>query len=244
MTDLELMGHIRERITKNPYYHQIKDKTDRETIINDLFINVWEKINKGEMVNEWEEIKGYVFISGRNNCLKHLREKKRYRETHIDIDISDSNNFKYNDGTERMEHFIKQEEMIDFINNNVEEGIDKTVFDLRMKGMNLPDMSRHLNMDLYELEKINRTIIRYLRTNWFYPKFKERKGKWGDKTDFFYRVFDTYKNTTKDYTVKKRICEDVGINQNAINNHIGNRKLIKGRYYVQILKKNENKMNF
>ncbi len=237
MTDLELMGHIRERITKNPYYHQIKDKTDKETIINDLFMNVWERIGTGELVNEWEEIKGYVFISGRNNCLKYLREKKRYRETHVDIDLSDSNNFKYNDGKERMEHFIQQEEMIDFIDRNVDEGIDKVVFDLRMKGMNLPDMSKYLNMDLTKLERINRTIIRYLRLRWFYPDWENKKGKWGKNNDFFYRLFDTYKNTTKDYNVKKQICEDIGINQNSINNHIGNHKLIKGRYYVKIIKK-------
>jgi len=235
MTDSELMGHIRERITKNPYYHQIQDNMDKETIINDLFLNVWKKIGKGELVNEWEEIKGYVFIAGRNNCLKYLREEKKYRERHVDIDLSDPNDFKYNVDKERMEHFIQQEQMIDFINKNVDEGIDKTVFDLRMKGMNLPQISKHLNMELYELVKINTNTIRRLRTRWFYPNYGERKCKRGTNNGFMYRVFDTYKKTQKDYTIKRELCEDVGINQNSINNHLGNGKLIKGRYYIKII---------
>jgi len=237
MRDEELLGHIKERITKNPYYYQIKDETDRQTIINDLFINVWEKIQKGEMIPKWEEIKGYVFISGRNNCLKYLRDKQRHTNTSVDIDISDSNNFRYDDGTDTMEYFNRQEEMLEFLNNNIDEGIDKVLFDLRREGMTLAEISEYLNMDLYQLEKINRTVIRYLRSRWFYPDWKNRKGKWGDGNDFFYRVFDTYKNTEKDYTVKARICEDIDIKQNSINNHIGNGKLIKGRYYVKIIKK-------
>ena len=237
MRDEELLGHIKEVITKNPYYHQIKDYTDRETIVNDLFMNVWEKIQKGELKKDWQDIKGYVFISGRNNSLQYLRRKQTEVKTHTDIDISDSNNFRYNDGTERMEHFNRQEEMLDFLDKNIDEGIDKIVFDLRREGMSLPEISVYLNKDLDYLEKINRTVIRYLRNRWFYPDWKNRKGKWGNNTDFIYRVVDTYKNTTKDYTVKKRICEDIGINQNSINNHIGNHKLIKGRYFVKILKK-------
>ena len=77
MRDNELLELIEQRVKKNPYYYQIKDKSDRNIIINDLFMNIWEKIRDGEISDKWEEIKGYVFISGRNNCLNYLRKKKK-----------------------------------------------------------------------------------------------------------------------------------------------------------------------
>ena len=49
MKEEELYEKIKELITKNQYYRQIKNKIDRESILNDTYINIWQKINENKL---------------------------------------------------------------------------------------------------------------------------------------------------------------------------------------------------
>jgi DNA-directed RNA polymerase specialized sigma24 family protein len=237
MKDKELLNLIKQRIGKNPYYYQIKDKTDRDTIINDLFMSVWEKIRDGSMSDDWEEIKGYVFISGRNNCLNYLRKKRNEVNRTVDIDLDGSNNFKYDEGTERMEYFDRMAERLDFIKKEVRDDIDSKIITMRMNGYQLSDIAKELDLSVDEVERYNRSIVRYIRERYYNPRFKKHARHWGKLRAFVYTVEDTHTNNFVEYVDKEKIAKDLGTPKKRINEYIDNGRLINGRYKINVQKK-------
>ena len=239
MKDVELLENIKERIRKNPYYYQIKDKTDRDTIINDLFMNVWEKIRSGEMSDEWEEIKGYVFISGRNNCLNFLRKHKNQIKMSIDSDISDSNNFKYDEDTDRVEFIEEENKKIKFLKEiDLLGTMDRKILDMRVEGMMMRDIAEELNEPLEEIERINRNMVRYLRNQWWFTNTMNRRY---DSKDIMYRVYDTKTNTSMVFETQIDICREYLYNRNKMKHYINTGKMFRRRYIIKTILKNKNK---
>lgn len=242
LTEKTLMEHIRERITKNPYYHQIKDKTEKETIINDLFVNVWLKIKNGEMSDKWEDIKGYVFISGRNNCLSYLRKRKEEREKLVSIDADEEyNNYKYNPDTERVEFHNVVEEKLKFMKEELFDE-DLKVMMLRIKGYTLKEIGDMLGKDIMEMERINRNMIRYLRNRWTNKyHFDAVKKKYGSLANLHYKVIDT--KGIEEPTIwinKTELAAYYGVNKHRINEYVCSSHRIDGRYRIKILTNWEN----
>ena len=99
MNEKELMKHIKHLVTCNNYWAQVRDKNDRLTIINDIFMNVWPKILNGHIPNDFEEAKNYIFISCRNTVLSHLRKKKIERDMFVnfeEVNVESSYEMDYN----------------------------------------------------------------------------------------------------------------------------------------------------
>jgi RNA polymerase sigma-70 factor (ECF subfamily) len=53
----------------------VKDEEAAEEIVQEAFINLWEK---RESIDPSREVKSYLSASVRNRCLNHLRDNKRF----------------------------------------------------------------------------------------------------------------------------------------------------------------------
>jgi RNA polymerase sigma factor (sigma-70 family) len=173
MNDIELLNNIKDIATKSPYYHQIKDSFQKETIINDVFISIWNSIRQGNMSSDWEDIKGYAFISCRNNSLQYLRKLKdeRHRE-------SGENALEviYEDEIEdKIEYLNWIDNTLDEIFELIQVPIDREILKLRLRGYTLSQVADELGETYEEIYRISNNTRKYLRRQIDSPYFKPRK---------------------------------------------------------------------
>lgn len=160
MNEIELLKKIEEDIKKNPYYHQIKNKHDREDIIHKTFLYIWKKIKNNQMSNDYDDLKDYIFISTRNNCLLYLRRVQRERSRYV---YDDTYNEKYDTLNEEEDDDAFIQDKIKMIKSLLEYDIDKEVIDLRLGGYSFKEISEILNIDLNKVHNINKTLVRFIR---------------------------------------------------------------------------------
>ena len=159
MNDLQLLKKIKEDIKKNPYYHQIKNKHDKEDIVHKTFMYIWKKIKNNEISDDYDDIQDYIFISTRNNCLLYLRRIQRERSRYV---YGDTYNDKYGTSNE-VENDTFIQEKINYIKSLLIYDIDKQIIDLRLEGYTFKEISDILNIDINKVHNINKTLVRFIR---------------------------------------------------------------------------------
>lgn len=173
MTDNELLNNIQDIATKSPYYHQIKDSFQRETIINDVFISIWKGIKEGNMSSEWQDIKGYAFISCRNNSLQYLRKLKDERDRES---TENALEVLYEDEIDdKIEYLNWIENALDEIFELIQIPIDREILKLRLRGYTLSQVADELGETYEEVYRISNNTRKYLRKQIDSPYFKPRK---------------------------------------------------------------------
>jgi len=234
MNEKELMKHIKHLVTCNNYWAQVRDKNDRLTIINDIFMNVWPKILNGHIPNDFEEAKNYIFISCRNTVLSHLRKKKIERDMFVnfeEVNVESSYEMDYK------EENYKLTKILDFL----ELDIDREIYKLRLEGYTIAEISKILNMDYNRVRNINKSILDYLRKKIKDPNYKR---KIIPKTrNSIYNVIDT----TTDEVVfsskhKRTIADKFKLGRQKINKFIDTDKIFNEKLTIklQILETNPN----
>ena len=237
MKEEELYEKIKELITKNQYYSQIKNKIDRESILNDTYIYIWQKINENKLSNDWEEIKGYCFISCRNNCLNYLRQKQKERSI---LSIEDAIGTKYDsyEIEELDEDIIRK---VKWVFNTLPFDIDKKIMRMRLEGYQLKEIAQELDIDQNRIIMINKSIRNFLRNKWedkdtprYLPRLKNR----------VYVVMDietgekVFKSTVKRVISNKYSLDRKNINDWIDTGRVFNEKLIiKTEYFRNESKK-------
>lgn len=159
MNEIELLSKIKEGIKKNQYFYQIKDEHDRQTIINNTFLLINKNINNGKLSNDYDNLKDYIFISTRNNCLKYLRRKQIERTRYI----SDNTYCEKYDTPIEEEEYTLVDYQIEKIKSLLELDIDKEIIRLRLEGYRFKEISEILNIDEVRIHNIMKTLLRYLR---------------------------------------------------------------------------------
>lgn len=215
MNENELYKNIKQVINKNQYYYQIKNKEDRETVLNDTFMNVWKNINNNNLVNDWEEIKNYVYVSSRNNCLQYLRRKKR-EKSHINID--DVSGKEYNptmDYDTINDDFIQ--ERVKWVMDSLTLDIDKEIFELRFQGYSLDEISEKLNICKKRIVIINNCIRQYLCNK---EKGRDYKRKLRKTEDKKYVVINSLGEKIFESLTKKGVANKYDLETKRINNWI------------------------
>lgn len=168
MKEQELLKIIKDLITKNNYWSQIRDKDDRLTLIHDVFMNVWPKIEDGRVPSNYEECKSYIFISCRNTVLKHLYKVKKERDAKVMIDEVQI------DFTEDNSLSDARQEKINTVLNKLKDGLEKDIFKLRVQGYSIQEISQKLDLTELTVENANRNLIRNARNLIFNKKIKKK----------------------------------------------------------------------
>jgi len=235
MNEKELMKHIKHLVTCNNYWAQVRDKNDRLTIINDIFMNVWPKILNGHIPNDFEDCKNYIFISCRNTVLSHLRKKKVERDTFISLDGGGNVEPSYEMDYKEENYKLRQ------ILNLLELPIDREIYNLRLEGYTIAEIAVILDMDYNRVRNINKSILDYLRKKIKDPNYKR---KIIPKTrNYIYNVIDT----TTDEVVfsskhKRTIADKFKLGRQKINKLIDTDKIFNEKLTIklQILETNPN----
>jgi len=235
MNEKELMKHIKHLVTCNNYWAQVRDKNDRLTIINDIFMNVWPKLQSGHIPNDFEESKNYIFISCRNTVLSHLRKKKVERDMFISLDgegnVESSYEMDYKEENYRLTQIL----------NLLELPIDREIYKLRLDGYKIAEIAVILDMDYNRVRNINKSILEYLRKKIKNPNYKR---KIIPKTrNSIYNVIDTTTDEVIYYSKNKRtIADKFKIKRQSINRFIDTDKIFNEKLTIksQILEINPN----
>jgi len=81
----------------------IHDNEKVEDIVQDVFLNIWEK---GELNASDNQVKSYLYTSVRNRCLNYIRDHKKFNDNIDTTSIEnsfESNRIEYRE----LEHLIK-----------------------------------------------------------------------------------------------------------------------------------------
>ena len=210
MDQYELMKRIKFLITKNTYFRQIKNVSDRETIINDTFMNIWQKIDEGKLSDKLEDLDNYIFISTRNNCLCFLRSKQRERKL---VDIDDTFNppsvDPHNDWERKDEitHIFKFIDKLDMLH------IDREILKLRKKGNTVREISEMLDMEFDEVNQIYKNLMAFLKRAVKRDKIKPRV-----IANYNYIVTNEESGKVNIFTKRLDVCKFL---------HVGERTLLR-----------------
>ena len=214
----ELYKKLRHLITKNIYFSQIKNKEDRETIINNSFINIWARINNGELSKEWDEIKGYCFISLKNNTLEHLRKVKKMNSNiqymdEINTDIEDVEEYIETGLIDKVKRLIQ--------NPMVLNEIQSKIMLEKLNGLTYKEIGELYDLTTEEIRNYVRTAIYRLRNqlglNSGYKTTLHR--------DKLYVITNVNTNKTTTYTSKEVMAKENGLTRRELE------KLIKNGTY-------------
>jgi len=210
MDQYQLMNRIKFLITKNNYFRQIKNVSDRETIINDTFMNIWQKIDEGKLSDKLEDLDNYIFISTRNNCLCFLRSKQRERKL-VDIDdtfnppsVNPHNDWERKD---EIDHIFKFIDKLDMLH------IDREILKLRKKGISVREISEMLDMEFDEVNQLYKNLMAFLKRSIKRGKVKPRV-----IANYNYIVTNVESGEVNIFTKRLDVCKFL---------HVGERTLLR-----------------
>jgi RNA polymerase sigma-70 factor (ECF subfamily) len=61
----------------------INDFSAAEEIVQQVFINIWDKRNN---IEQEKSLSSYLFTSVKNRCLNHIRDSKKFRSYYLDVE--------------------------------------------------------------------------------------------------------------------------------------------------------------
>lgn len=170
ISEKELLKMIRKNLNMQPGFKTYRDKNTRNTIINNSFIKIINKINQGKITTNLNDIKGYMFILCKN---EFNAERKRYNREQKILD-------KNYDITES-EFLIPVKEENDDLNNIFELILrdlklkDDTLYQhllITLDGGNVNRVMSELNIGKNQANNLRRRLYTYINKN--YKKiFKE-----------------------------------------------------------------------
>jgi DNA-directed RNA polymerase specialized sigma24 family protein len=221
----ELYKKLRYLITKNIYFSQIKNKEDRETIINNSFINIWTRINNGELSNEWDEIKGYCFISLKNNTLEYIRSSKKRINNLEYIDEINSDIEIYEEDNDSVE-IDKIKSLIE--NPMVLNKIQSKIMLEKLNGLTHKQIGELYGLTTDQVTKYSKTSINRIR----FELGMENGCKTKIKKSYIYEITNTITNETNAYLNKSIMAKDYGLTRRELKKLIDNK--IYGNYTLII----------
>ena len=65
-------------------YGYIKDQDASQEIVQDVFINLW---NKRDAIDPEKQVKSYLYTSVKNRCLNYIRDHKKFRSFYLDVEL-------------------------------------------------------------------------------------------------------------------------------------------------------------
>jgi len=117
-------------------YKFLKDVELSKEIVHDVFVNIWEKIDK---INSEKSIKSYLYTSVNNRCLNYIRDNKKF--------VSDeilTQNYDTNSNSDKL------------IELEIQKIITYTLENLPQKTKIIFELSRNENLKYKEIaEKLN-----------------------------------------------------------------------------------------
>lgn len=227
MKEKELYKRIRDLMTKNSFYHQITNKEDKETVINNTFMNIWKKIQSGDLSQIEEENNDYIFMACRTNCMAFLRSYKHRNRIYTEVEelptyILPNDEDEYNSNVETILERLIQSLPI--------EG-DREFLRLRAKGYTLEEIANEFNIGESEVIYLNKRIVKYLRRKHnITPK---------RKNDNLYQLIDIETDEVIATTPNKRDLEPLvpRLHLKKLNDAIDRGTIINNKYKIKKIKK-------
>ena len=63
-------------------YGYVSDRDTAQEIVQDVFINLWQKRNS---IEKDKSVKSYLYTSVKNRCLNYIRDNKNFRSHYLDV---------------------------------------------------------------------------------------------------------------------------------------------------------------
>lgn len=145
MKEKELLDYITNLIVKVTKFNQIKNNDDKQTIINDVFLKIWDKLQSGELEDNFENIKGYIFISAKNATIRFLQDNTKYNNRYSSNELNDDDfiifDESYDNTIKDILYEVKDERLRDMIK-------------LRLEGYKLDEIGEKYNLNKSQVSKI------------------------------------------------------------------------------------------
>lgn len=223
----EIYQMIKDKMKVLPNFHKLQKET-KEDIIQDTYLNIWEKVLDGTLIEDIDQMENYIFISCRNNVLKELRIKNRERY------IEDTKNLPdriYD--TSIIEEKILFEERREFILSNINIPIDKEIYRMRLNNVKVKTISKELNIGEKKIESIINSNNRYLKN-----LIKKKENKLLFRGRYSYQAIDINTNHSVIYNslfdvakaikkCKMRLSQELKDNDYIIHRNFLIKKVIK-----------------
>jgi RNA polymerase sigma factor (sigma-70 family) len=169
MEQLEIYKLIKYKFTKVRYWYTLTIE-EREDLIHNTFIEVWDKVLNGTLSDRWEN---YIFIACRNNCITYLRKRNKLLSNKLPVEAVDySLEEKFNDP-------FKNEQLLrckEFLLSKLNLDIDKQVIQMRMEGIKIADIGKELDLSDEQVDKIisnvKYTIYKKLNNEEYFRKIR------------------------------------------------------------------------
>jgi len=229
MNEEELYKTVKRLVSKNQYYYQVKNKEDRQSIINDTYIYVWNKVNKGEL--DMDEQEGYVFIAGRNNCLNYLRKKRKHDKRTVSIDEPTDDDKTIDIPNPPNTYDYEIDEKINKILSLMDNDDEIEFLKMRLSGYTLEEIAELKNMDNEQIYRLNKQLKYHIRKRY---DTGDLTGKLTGKT--LYQVYDIETGEIIYQTKNKRTIETVGIARRMINYYVENEIVFNKKYKIKTIK--------
>lgn len=145
MKDKELLKHIESIIINVNQFNWIKNDIDKTMVINDVFMNIWNKINEGKISKNIEDIKDYIFITAKNQCLLFYRNEKKH------LNNCEMHNLKSKDTFNSHRSY---DTIIDEITSEIEDNEAREVIKLKIIGYDNDEINNLTNINTNNVRKI------------------------------------------------------------------------------------------
>jgi DNA-directed RNA polymerase specialized sigma24 family protein len=221
----ELYKKLKHLVNKNTYYSQIKNNEDRETIVNDIFMKIWTMMNNGEISNEWDDIKGYCFISLKNKTIEYLRTVKLKENT---LEYMDEINGDIWGNEEELE-WVEIDKIKSLIENPmVLNKIQSKIMLEKLNGLTHKQIGELYGLTTDQVTKYSKTSINRIR----FELGMENGYKTKIKKSYIYEITNTITNETNAYLNKSIMAKDYGLTRRELKKLIDNK--IYGNYTLII----------
>jgi len=217
--EVELMEMIKDKMSHVTYYHQIKEKMNREDLISDTYIKLITMINSGRIASDLKEIEGYVFISCRNNAIKF--NKKLMRDIYSnDLDHLPERIFEYDEESFNVEE--KKNELLDLIQLD----FDRDVMRLRMDGKTFKDIGEILGCH-------KSVVFRSFYRTKYNVSVMIGKGKIKGNQQYLYKVTNTETGEVNIFRNKRGFEKLYNISRAYVDELLNHNILLQGKYYFE-----------
>jgi RNA polymerase sigma factor (sigma-70 family) len=216
----DLLQHIKGIMRAIGFYYKIPSH-DRDSIINDVFIKITNKMNNGDIPNTIEEAKDYIFITTRNQIYLYYRQKKRHKKMvfvesyNDDIGYTMDEEFKTSENRNKVDKLISQLPL----------EIDRIIMKQKLEGYSVNEIAEFNNLT-------ERDVARYYR----FAKEYLKKINSNDtmRLRYCYDIVDI--NT--DEVVETIITQDeikkrFKITRTTLREVLANNQTLDGRFYIK-----------
>lgn len=188
---------------------------DKEDIVQLTMIELFKKIEEGKINPDFNEIKGYAFITLRNFCIRSKKSKKLDLVEEYEDNIGSTD-----DSIEELDHLRHLNKIVDILlQTNKYNSLERRIIELIREGMNDREMRSELNIDWRTLSDAKFAVKRKLKSDVERPVKYIIKNKFKDNIN--YRCQDIHQAV--DY---------LKLNIRQVRYLINEQKINKEGYYI------------